>query len=379
MREIKQALILCAGQATRLRPYSYSLSKAQLNFLNLPLLSYPWMIAEELKANRFLLNSHLFPCELKKTVRFLSHKDQNTEVFFEKEPLGSVGTLRSLKKQLKRSSYFIYINGDALLFPSVKDKISEFEKEFLHSDLSALFFVAPFKQEFFNKRALYCDSKNNLKRIAFPEKLSLDLKNRDETAYSFPPAHVDKAPVLKNKDETAYSFTGLAFFKSSLLNYIKSEDQDLFQDFITPLLGRERIKVFIDEGAFLFEAGDKKSYLESTELCLKNLFPNQDSFKGKRAFIKERLEKCFSRFDPQDDQVGLKRSQIETSKRKAFLLAPSSVKGLHFLKLKGFSVLGSQVKFYDNTLLENSVLSSDTAVKGAIKDELIISFSKNFV
>ena len=376
---MKQALILCAGQASRLRPYSYSLSKAQLNFLNLPLLSYPWMIAEELKASRFLLSSHLFPCELKKTVSFLSHKDQETEVFFEKEPLGSVGTLRSLKKQLQRSPYFIYINGDALLFPSVKDKISEFETEFLSSDLSALFFAAPFKQELLKKRALYCDSKNNLKRIAFPEKLSQDSKNKDETACSLALSSVNKAPALKNKDETAYSFTGLALFKSSLLNCIKSEDQDLFQDFITPLFGRERIKVFIDEGAFLLEAGDKKSYLESTELCLKNLFPSQDSFKGKRAFIKERLEKCFSRFDPQDDKVGLKRSQLEASKRKAFLLAPSSVKGLPFLKLKGFSVLGSQVSFFGDTLLENSVLGSDTAVKGAIKDELIISSYKNFV
>ena len=101
MKYFKQALILCGGKATRLRPYSYSHSKAELPFLNLPMLVYPWKLAEDLKNNSFLLNSHLFPEEFKKTVGELCRKDQKTEVFFEKEPLSSTGTLYHLKKELK--------------------------------------------------------------------------------------------------------------------------------------------------------------------------------------------------------------------------------------------------------------------------------------
>ncbi|MBC6415810.1 MAG: NDP-sugar synthase [Bdellovibrionales bacterium] len=340
----KQAVLLCGGKATRLRPYSYKASKAQLTFLNLPLLSYPWKILEELQVSRFLLNSHLFPYEFKSMLDSISEKNQDIGIFFEKEPLGALGTLNSLKNKLQQSSYFIYINGDTLLFPSEENKIFEFEKEFLNSNLSALFYVTPFKQDFLKKRAFYCDLEKNLKRIDFLNSLE----------------------SLKNKREKAYFFTGLALFKSSLLDFIKKGDTDLFRDLITPLLNQKKMKVFFDKKAYFLEVGNKESYLKSTQICLEKLWDSSENF------IKKNLKKCFKRFDSHDLKVGLKHSQIWSSRLKALLLAPSSVKGLHLLKVKGFSVLGPQVTLFDKTFLEDCVLNSKTPLKGHLKREWIL-------
>lgn len=350
MNPLKQALILCAGKALRLRPFSYSLSKSQLPFLNLPLLAYPWKLAEELQNSSFLLNSHLFPDELKKTAKSLSKKDQKVKTFFEEEPLSSPGTLYALKKELQKTSYFTYINGDCLLFPSHPQRLLEFEREFLNSKAEALLFVIPVKPnfKFFRKeknRFLYCDSNQNLIEATLPK---------------------------KNQKKPAYFFTGLALFKSSLLDDLKAGARDLFDDFLQPLATHKKIKVFIDEGAFFLEAGNKESYLKSTEFCLKSLYEVALFYK-KTSFVRERLKEIFNHFDPKDKKTGFKNGSLWSKKLKALVLAPESVKGLDFLKTKGFSVIAPQVRFYDKTEIENSVIArSHFSLKGQLKKELIV-------
>ena len=314
------------------------------------------------------MNSHLFPEEFKKTVQSLSKKDQKTLLFFEKKPLSSPGTLYTLKKELQKSSYFTYINGDSLLFPSSKNKLLEFEKEFLNSKAEALLFVVPAKLNniFKQKRVLYCDSNQNLIDVAFP----------------------------KNKKQ-AYFFTGLALFKSSLLDELKSTDKDLFSDFLQPLCQasltsptKKKIKIFRDEKAFFLEAGDKESYLKSTEFCIKSLYASssqeaslnkvpafleKEFFQKKTSFVKEQLKETFQRFDPKDEKVGLENGLIQSKKLKALLLAPSKVKDLHLLKVKGFCIIDSQVHFYNKTEIENSVLAcSHYSLSGSLKKEFLL-------
>ena len=374
---MRQALILCGGKSKRLRPYSYSLPKASLPFLNLPLLSFSWFYLEQLKVSHFLLNSHLFPKKLEDTTGFLSQDHQKINLFFEEEPLGSAGALYQLKKELKKNSDFIYINGDSLFFPSQKNKISAFEEMFFSEDLEALFFVKPYQGRSF-KRALWCDKKLNLKFVGAKEEL---------TPYQ-----------LKNLKP--FYWTGLAWFKSALLDRLKQAAFDLFKDFINPLLSEtNKIRVYADPLAVILEAGDKQSYLKSTRFCLECLFQsekdstnsnwdrispahlsegnriravkegisNRDSFLQ----VKKLLEECFNRYDPQDYKVGLKNGKKWSQKWNQPLLLPKSVKGLNFLKLTGPAVVGSEVCFFDSTVLENCVLDSNLIVKGLLKEDLI--------
>ena len=423
---MKQALILCGGKAKRLRPYSYSLPKASLPFLNLPLLSFSWFYLEQLKVSHFLLNSHLFPEKLKNTVHFLSQAHQKTNLFFEEEPLGSAGTLHQIKNELKKTEEFIYINGDSLFFPSQLSHISDFENTFFNSGLEALFFVVPANSD--SKRALWCDRDLNLKFIDSKEGLA--------------------DPKMSHL--ISFSWTGLALFKSSLLDNLQKGAVDLFKDFINPLLGGHKIKVYVDPSAVLLEAGDKTSYLKAVEFCLNCLFqhgefskksnfngteeklqiqktkehkttksglkakhlaegnnkvysscldfsaepvissesvnPSESVIPAKTGIqlkaqnsnridiktVKKILEGCFRRFDSSDNKVGLKNGKVWSQKLNYPLLLPRSVRGLDFLKLQGPAVIGSEVCFFSDTILDSCVLDSQIAFKGSLKKDLLI-------
>ena len=387
---MRQAIILCGGHAKRLRPYSYSLPKASLPFLNLPLMSLSWFYSENLKAKCFLLNSHLFPDQLNKTVNFLSKDSQKSKLLFESEPKGSAGTLYNLKKDLQKTKNFVYINGDSLFFPSKMSHIFDFEKIFSQSDLEALFFVTPCSQTDLKtpsslnvkkaeriqsqtkqqdqtdvnfKRFLWCDENLNIKFVGSKEDLSIEQKHK-----------------LK-----AFSWTGLALFKSSLLDHLKENSFDLFQGFINPLLKKHKIKVYSDPLAVILEAGDRNSYFEAMNFCLNSLFlsdlspklTKKNKYLKTQSFnietVKKILEECFNRFDPDDNRVGLKNGKVWSQKFKQAVLLPKSVRGLEFLKLNGPAVIGKDSYFFDQTVLNNSVLDSQVAFSGQLKKEILLN------
>lgn len=360
---MRQALILCGGQAKRLRPYSYCVPKASFPFLNLPLMFLSWFYAEKLKINHFLLNSHLFPKQLQSDIIFLSKNSQKADLFFEKLALGGAGTLLKLKKELQKTEEFLYINGDSLFFPSQLSRIYDFEKLFLESQPQALFFTAPYRPAG-AQRALWRDREFNLKFVGSKKDL----------------------PGKEQRSLKAVSWTGMALFKSSLLDHLQKDSFDLFQDFINPLLKKHKIKVYEDPATVLLEAGDKSSCLSAMNFCLKCLFQFDLSSThscakkagrlkvqdfDKRA-VQEILEECFKRFDPDDKRVGLKNGKIWSQKFKHPVLLPQSVQGLEFLKLQGPAVIGRESCFFDETALDNSVLDLQIAFSGCLKQDILL-------
>ena len=346
---VNLALMLCGGKAKRLRPYSHILPKSSLPFLNLPLLAYPWFYLESLRVSNFLLNSHLFPLQLESTVQFLLKPNQTAEFFFEEEPLGAIGTLQRLKDKLKRAPYFFLINGDSLFLPSVN--LKSFEEEFFKSESDALFFASPYKN---SGRALFFDSKSFLTRVEKPK---------------------------ESEKQLGASFTGLALFRSEILDSLPFQGEDLFKDFILPLLAQYKIKVFVDKEAVLLEAGSKASYLQSTEFCLRQLFyeelssketlKNYKKIRNSRSFIyRQVLEDCFKSFDPSNQRVGFDKQEFHRWGSPA--LIPSSLKGSEFLSIKGFAVLGPHVHLFGSSLLEESVLDSHLFFRGDLSNDLLV-------
>ena len=302
---MKQALILCGGKATRLRPYSYGLPKANMPFLNLPLLSLGWFYLEQLNISHFLLNAHLFPKKLKATVEMLSQPHQTSTIFPEPKCFGGAGTLYKLKTFLQKQGTFFYLNGDSLFFPSHIKQLVSLEEDFLKTNTDGSFFVSPFPEKNFNKGGLWCDKEMNLKFIGKRNQLPKKFKNL-----------------------LPFHFSGLALFKSSLLNQLNPGAFHLFEDFIIPLIKKKKFKVFSDQRAHILEGGEITAYLESIKFCLNALFKNSNGE------VKNLLLKYFSRFDPEDQQVGFKNGATWGKKLGFPLLAPDSVKGLTELNSK---------------------------------------------
>ena len=345
MDRMKQALVLCAGKALRLQPYSHALPKVCMPFLNLPLLSFSGFYLEQLGVSRFFLNSHLFPDQLEKTIHFLSQTPQKTEQFFEKESLGGAGSLYNLKARLQKEKYFFYINGDSLFFPSSLNRLTDFVEDFSKTKAEASFFASPLPSQKTEGGALWCD-KNLKLRFA------------------------GKKEQLENKPIglSPFHFSGLALFKSSLLEHLSHHTSSLFKDFINPLVEKKHIRVFLDKGAVILEAGSKTSYLESLKLCLQAVFAEKDNR------IKEILKKIFLRFDSEDQILGWRNGQNWSKKLGFPLLAPKSVKGLENLDLKGFTVLGDKVNIVEPSQIKDSVIGPKLSWKGNLDNEILLKF-----
>ena len=308
--------------------------------------------------------------------------------------MGGAGTLYQLKNVLQKTEQFFYLNGDSLFFPSDPKQLSVFEEDFLKTGADGSFFVCPVPFPHFDFGALWCDSDLNLKFIGTKRELP---------------------KKLNSNKLSAFYFSGLALFKSALLDSLKSHDFHLFQDFINPLLGGKKIKVFVDQTACILEAGEKPAYIESLKFCMECLFEtekvktgrenwekdknfeikeyqslNQKSDntqdinkgietvenemleRGRQGEIKKILEACFARFDPQDQIVGLKNGRVWSKKLGCPLLAPKSVRGLEKLELKGAAVLGSEVQLFGRSVLKDSVLGFKVSWRGELNKDIVL-------
>lgn len=96
----KQAVILCAGFATRLRPLTAKVPKALLPVFGKPLL---WHIIHSLKDHgfkEFFINLHHFPDAIKNCLGGGSKLGVKIEYSCEKEILGTAGGLKTFEKDL---------------------------------------------------------------------------------------------------------------------------------------------------------------------------------------------------------------------------------------------------------------------------------------
>ncbi len=108
--EIREAVVLCAGLGTRMRPLSDRVPKPCLPFLNRPLLHWTLDALAAAGVRRVLLNLHHLPQEVAACAR--AHGGE-LELRFSSEPeiLGTAGVFWPVRGMLKGEAFFV-VNGD---------------------------------------------------------------------------------------------------------------------------------------------------------------------------------------------------------------------------------------------------------------------------
>ena len=353
-----KAFVLCGGLGSRLRPFTYSRPKTSMPFLNLPLLAYGWFYLEQLGVSHFICNSYLFPEKLKSNLESLKREDQQTLVVHEKKMLISGGGFYNVKNFFKEEKHCVYFNGDSLFFPSRLSLLQDFKEDFQKSSFEgSLFGIAtPTIDE--KRQYLWVDKASILREIDSSTNLlkkGFVLKNSKN---------------LKEGELRPIQFTGLALFSQKFLETLSPTKHHIFLDVMGPHFKEARYKMFVDEEGLLLEGGEKGPYLEATEFCLKALFAKDTSAIAKET--RRILEAVFKRFDPQDQQVGLKQSQKLSQQAGALILTPSLLKNQKDLKVEGFAVLGSQVSFIGKSFLKNVVLGHRISWRGELKNKTLL-------
>jgi len=108
-----KAYLLAAGEGTRLRPLTYKVPKCLVTIKGKPLLHYWFKLFEKYEITEVLINLHHLPHLVED---FLSKNSYNLEItkFYEKNLLGTAGTVAANKKFVKGEKEFFIFYADNL-------------------------------------------------------------------------------------------------------------------------------------------------------------------------------------------------------------------------------------------------------------------------
>jgi NDP-sugar pyrophosphorylase family protein len=120
---IHQAVVLCAGLGTRLRPFTDSAPKPMLPILGIPMIEWNLRRFLEYGVNQFFINLHYLPEPLVRHVGDGSQWGARVAYHYEPQILGTAGGLKSFEEQLEDEFFVIY--GD--IFSRVNYSVMESE------------------------------------------------------------------------------------------------------------------------------------------------------------------------------------------------------------------------------------------------------------
>lgn len=111
---IKQAVLLCGGLGTRLRPYTYTMSKQMIPILGHPLTEWNIVQFKKHGVTEFLINLYTMPEVMRGYLGDGSKWGVTIRYNLEKEPPGVAGSIKFFEPYLDDEFFVIY--GDMLSF-----------------------------------------------------------------------------------------------------------------------------------------------------------------------------------------------------------------------------------------------------------------------
>lgn len=122
-----KAVVLCAGEGTRLRPLTDELPKPLLPVGGRPLLGWNLEVLASAGVEEVLINLHHKPQRVVAYVGDGSRFGVSVRYFFEDELLGTAGALDPMREQLRET--FIVVYGDVVLNDFPFRDLSRFHRE----------------------------------------------------------------------------------------------------------------------------------------------------------------------------------------------------------------------------------------------------------
>ncbi|MBN9543018.1 MAG: nucleotidyltransferase family protein [Alphaproteobacteria bacterium] len=135
MQKISEAMILCAGLGTRMRPLTDNLPKPLIPVLNKPILDYLIESLTNYGVTKIVINKHYFPEQIEERVNIYKNKYPNTNfiTIFEPELLDSGGGVKNASKHFLGSSIFV-INGDIIFLNDKAETLSLMNEAYNNED-----------------------------------------------------------------------------------------------------------------------------------------------------------------------------------------------------------------------------------------------------
>lgn len=241
-----EAVILCAGLGTRMRPITEGMPKCSIPFLGRPILHWTLSALEGAGIRRVFINLHHLPEAVMSCAETYNGK---MEILFslERDILGTAGFLRPLENRIAGDTFFV-VNGDVIFSLPLED---------LEDDLSQ------------HPGALAC----------------LGLTSHTPP---YTPVELDARGTTVSFGKGHHAFLGIYVARKELISRLPGEGKSEFvRDLAGPLLPSGQIRGHILEGRWL-DVGTPVRFLRAT---LKALSPNYEWPPPRSGFSIEELWK----------------------------------------------------------------------------------------
>lgn len=316
--------LLCAGQGTRLRPYTESRPKPRIPLLNLPLAHYGFYLAQKGGFNQFLLNKHHLPEQIDLLAKELSPFASEVSTVDETAKLlGSGGALWNARHLLEKQDYFLVANGDEVMIPK-SDKVL--------SDL-----LEKFKSDSALCTLLTCDHPDLL------SKLKAVWVNSDGCVQGF--GMTAPRPQLN-----PVHYTGYKIFSRKIFDYLPEGESNIFYDVVVKaIVAGEKVTTHHLGLTPWFETGNFDSLLDASRHLALNHW--EDLQKRRTFFNKTPFFKHFA---------------------NDTLLVCEEEKDLNcFAQCEGTVILGRGVTFLQTFRLKNTIVYDDVQVEQTEDNKII--------
>jgi NDP-sugar pyrophosphorylase family protein len=314
-----RALILSAGLGERLRPLTAARAKPAIEFLNMPMLAFPyyWLNTLGLKAVTF--NTHYLPDSVRRAAMHVVEPYVQLHFNHEENILGSGGGIWNARFELQGDDHFAVANGDAVVAfaePDIMHNMLRFHQE---KDALATLLTCPLE----NGGTVWLDSYDEL-------------------------VNFGTAPVRPGLLQRHYA--SIMFVSKRLWKYLPAGPSNIFYDVMTAAIAQgERVYGYdvSRDRLHWFETGNVADYLKATAQCLEYLRSGQRFGQN----LERMLQKHSPAFGLHSDWERMRLIADSTE------LDPSA-------SLRGWCVLGENSSLGPQTTLVDSVVLPGAQFKG---------------
>lgn len=230
-----KAIILCAGEGTRLLPLTKDIPKPLVPINNIPLLEYNIKLCKFHGITDILINTSYLPEKIKEYFGNGESLGVKITYSYESKLLGTSGALNNFRKFLKGSPFTI-IYGDNLTDINLRKMLK------YHQNKGGIATLALRKkpQEYKTQSLILADK--SLRLIEFIEKPSNDI-------------------ILRKSSEYKLINSGIYFFNPAILDYIPEGFSDFAYDIFPNIINKkEKVYGFLMDDYYFREVGKIEKY-----------------------------------------------------------------------------------------------------------------------
>lgn len=319
-----RALILSAGLGERLRPLTLKRAKPAVEFLNIPMLGFPYYWLRTAGLSEVVFNTHYLP----ETVRHAAMHvvDPLVPMHFSHEPaiLGSGGGIRNARVYLEGGDHFAVANADGVILCEQPDTLQQMLDFHIERDALATLLVCPLDAVGTRIPGVWMDNSGEV---------------------------VNFGKEAKKDFAQCFHFASYMFFSKRIWDYLPDGPSNILYEVLEPKIAEgEKVFAYKVDRMRWYETGSIKDYLAATKDVMGLMRDGHPLGESAKAIVSSLASN--SQFDG--------RRLISSS---------AEVDGA----LEGFAVIGDEAKVplgakvSDGVLLPGALLTAGEELRGEVK------------